>query len=69
MRLRMFGHIGRLPSKTSTYRGLRLSKRPIGGQRLTLPKLIEKQVPNFIGINEAIKAAQDRDKNIINIVD
>ena len=64
-RLRVFGHICRLPNsapaKKALYEGLRQSKKPRGGQRLTLLKLIEKQLAEKnIDIYRAIRLAQDR---------
>ena len=64
-RLRVFGHICRLPNsapaKKALYEGLRQSKKPRGGQRRTLLKLIEKQLAEKNrDIYRAIRLAQDR---------
>ena len=63
-RLRVFDYVCRLPNsvpaKKALYEGLRQSKRPRGGQRLTLLKLIEKQLASNIDIYRAIGQAQDR---------
>ena len=58
-RLRAFGHICRLPSlapaKKALYDCLRQSKRPTGGHRLTILKLIKKQLAvKYIEIYRAI---------------
>ena len=73
-RLRVFGHICRLPNsapaKKALYEGLRPTKKPVGGQRLTLLKLIEKQLPKCMDIYGAINLAQNRDawRVFVNIV-
>ena len=70
----MFGHICRLPNsapaKKTLYEGLRPTKKPVGGQRLTLLKLIKKQLPKCMDIYGAIKLAQNREawRVFVNIV-
>ena len=72
--LGVFGHVCRLPNsapaKKALYWGLRPTKKPVGGQRLTLLKLIEKQLPKCMDIYGVIKRAQNRDawRVFVNIV-
>ena len=52
---------GIYPCKKALYEALRKSKKPAGGQKLTLLKLIEKQLKSQnLGVEEAIQLAQDR---------
>ena len=64
-RLRHFGHVCRLPekapSKRALYEALRPCKNPRGGQKLTLIRLINKELTQKgTNIRNSIQTAQDR---------